>query len=116
MSNLDLVSFEKLLPSFVSIVKQFGIDPAVAFYIWRPILTEKIRQYDVDRTIELQKQKLLRDLASSDKTNDEPEDIILPSLSETNDEMKAKIHSVASEGGENSGGTSHSPVGDDVEE
>jgi hypothetical protein len=115
VSNLDLVSFEKLLPSFVCIVKEFGIDPAVAFYIWRPILTQKIKQHDVDRTIEMQKKKLLRDLANSDKTNDVLGDVLLPSLPEANNEMKEKIPSVVSDAGRDSGGLSQKPIGGDIE-
>jgi hypothetical protein len=65
---MELMSFEALLPSFKTIVKDFGIDPSVAFYLWRPILAEKIRQYDVDLTIQEQKKKLLKGLASSDKS------------------------------------------------
>jgi THO complex subunit 2 len=65
---MDLMSFEALLPSFKTIVKDYGIDPSVAFYLWRPILAEKIRQYDVDLTIQEQKKKLLEGLASSDKS------------------------------------------------
>jgi THO complex subunit 2 len=70
VSNLDLSSFEKLFPPFEKIVKDYGIEPPVAFYLWRPILAEKIRQYDVDLSIQMQKRKLLRGLASTEKSGD----------------------------------------------
>ena len=100
MSNLDLVSFENLLPPFASIVKDFGIDPAVAFYIWRPILTEKIRRREVDRTIELQKKKLLRDLASSDKSTEPQGDSFSLSLPEAHIEMQEMPTIVATDAGD----------------
>lgn len=65
---MDLMSFEALLPSFKTIVKDFGVDPSVGFYLWRPILAEKVRQYDVDLAIQEQKKKLLEGLASGDKS------------------------------------------------
>jgi THO complex subunit 2 len=74
VSNLDLPSFEKLLPPFERIVKEYGIEPSVAFYLWRPILAEKIRQYDVDLSIQVQKKKLLQGLAANEKPGDNPED------------------------------------------
>jgi hypothetical protein len=69
-----LSSFEGLLPPFERIVKEYGIEPPVAFYLWRPILAEKIRQYDVDLSIQLQKKKLLQGLAANEKAGDTPED------------------------------------------
>jgi THO complex subunit 2 len=68
VSNLDLRSFETLLPSFRTIVKEYGIDPSVAFYLWRPILAEKIRYYDVEVTIQEQKKKLLQGRAAGEKS------------------------------------------------
>jgi len=103
------------MPSFVSIVKEFGIDPAVAFYTWRPILTEKIRQYDVDKTIELQKKKLLRDLANNDKTNDVPGDALLSTLPEAKSEIKEKMPNVTSDTSENSEGLSQKSIRGDIE-
>jgi len=73
VSNLDIVSFEKLLPSFEEIVKDYGIEPSVAFYLWRPVLAHKVRQYDIDLSIQLQKKKLLRNLSSNEKTNETSE-------------------------------------------
>lgn len=70
VSNLDLPSFERLFPSFEKIVKDYGIEPPVAFYLWRPILAEKIRQYDVDLSIQMQKKKLLRGLAGAEKSGE----------------------------------------------
>lgn len=55
-------------------MKEYGIEPPVAFYLWRPILAEKIRQYDVDLSIQLQKKKLLQGLAANEKAGDTPED------------------------------------------
>jgi hypothetical protein len=46
----------------------YGIDPSVAFHLWRPILAQKIRQYDGDQAIQAQKQKLLKGLAVNDKS------------------------------------------------
>jgi hypothetical protein len=65
---MELMSFETLLPSFRTIVKEYGIDPSVAFYLWRPILAEKIRRYDVEITIQEQKKKLLQGLAAGEKS------------------------------------------------
>ena len=79
VSNLDLPSFERLLPPFESIVKEYGIEPPAAFYLWRPILAQKIRQYDVDLSIQLQKKKLLQGLAANEKTDDTSEDSFEPS-------------------------------------
>jgi THO complex subunit 2 len=73
VSNLDIVSFEKLLPSFEEIVKDYGIEPSVAFYLWRPVLAHKVRQYDIDLSIQLQKKKLLQNLSSNEKTNEASE-------------------------------------------
>lgn len=84
VSNLDLASFEKLLPPFEGIVKDYGIEPPVAFYLWRPILAEKIKQYDVDLSIQLQKKKLLRDLAASEQPTEATEE--KPKSSSTSDE------------------------------
>jgi THO complex subunit 2 len=74
VSNLDLISFERLLPRFETMVKEYGIEPPVAFYLWRPILAEKIRQYDVDLSIQLKKQKLIKGLAASERSIDVPDD------------------------------------------
>ena len=79
VSNLDLSSFESLLPPFERIVKEYGIEPPVAFYLWRPILAEKIKQYDVDLSIQLQKKKLLQGLAANEKVDDTSEDSAEPS-------------------------------------
>jgi hypothetical protein len=65
---MELMSFETLLPSFRTIVKDYGIDPSVAFYLWRPILAEKIRYYDVEVTIREQKKKILQGLAAGEKS------------------------------------------------
>jgi hypothetical protein len=67
VSNLDLASFETLLPSFENLVEFYGIDPSVAFFLWRPILAQNIKQYDADQAIQIQKQKLLKGLAASEK-------------------------------------------------
>jgi THO complex subunit 2 len=84
VSNLDLASFERLLPPFEGIVKDYGIEPPVAFYLWRPILSEKIKQHDVDLSIQLQKKKLLRDLAASEQSTEATDE--KPKSSSTNDE------------------------------
>jgi hypothetical protein len=60
-------------------VNQFGIAPAAAFYIWRPILSERMRRHEVDLSIQVQKQKLLKDLA--DKANESNEGSTSPSPS-----------------------------------
>jgi THO complex subunit 2 len=67
VANLDLVTFETLIPSFGTLVGIYGIDPSVGFYLWRPILAHKIRQYDADQAIQMQKKKLLKGLAANDK-------------------------------------------------
>lgn len=72
------------MPSFEGIVKDYGIEPPVAFYLWRPILAEKIKQYDVDLSIQLQKKKLLRDLAASEQSTEATEE--KPKSSSTSDE------------------------------
>src|SRR5271170_2909637 len=79
VSNLDSVSFERLLPPFEKIVTDYGVDPPAAFYLWRPILAEKIRQHDIDLTLELQKQKILKGLANSDKASDLRDETANPS-------------------------------------
>jgi hypothetical protein len=68
------VSFEKLLPPFEKIVTDYGVDPPAAFYLWRPILAEKIRQYDVDLPLELQRQKIIKGRANSEKSSDSRND------------------------------------------
>jgi len=73
------VSFERLLPPFVKIVNDYGVDPSAAFYLWRPILAEKIRQHDIDLSLELQKQKILKGLANSEKSIDSRDEIANPS-------------------------------------
>jgi hypothetical protein len=73
------VSFERLLPPFEKIVTDYGVDPPAAFYLWRPILAEKIRQHDIDLTLELQKQKILKGLANSDKASDLRDETANPS-------------------------------------
>lgn len=67
VANLDLVTFETLIPSFGTLVGLYGIDPSVGFYLWRPILAHKIRQYDADQAIQMQKKRLLKGLAANDK-------------------------------------------------
>ena len=74
VSNLDVLSFEKLLPPFEKMIEDYGIETPVAFYLWRPILAEKIRQHDVDLSIQLQKKKLLEGLAANDKSGIAQED------------------------------------------
>jgi hypothetical protein len=69
VSNLDLASFEILLPSLETLVELYGIDPPVAFHLWRPILAHKTKQYEADEILQLQKQKLLKGLASSEKSS-----------------------------------------------
>lgn len=68
MSNLDLVAFETLLPSFETLVELYGIDPSVAFYLWRPIMAQQIKQNDADQAIQMQKQKLLKGLAANENS------------------------------------------------
>jgi len=51
-------------------VEDYGIEAPVAFYLWRPILAEKVRQHDVDLSIQLRKRKLLEGLAANDKSGD----------------------------------------------
>jgi THO complex subunit 2 len=94
VSNLDLPSFERLFPPFEKIIKEYGIEPPVAFYLWRPILAEKLRQYDVDLSIQMQKRKLLRELASTEKPGETQADTpnASPSVSETG--MQAVLHDV----------------------
>jgi len=82
------VSFERLLPPFDKIVIEYGVDPPTAFYLWRPILAEKIRQYDVDLSLEMQKQKILKGLANTEKSSDSRVDTINQSLT-TDTEMQA---------------------------
>ena len=93
ISNLDLPSFEKLLPPFESMVKDYGIEAPVAFYLWRPILAEKIRQYGVDLKIQLQKEKLLRGLAATEKSSDTPENT--PHSSSASDGGMQEVSQVA---------------------
>jgi hypothetical protein len=61
--NVDAASLEIMLPTFEIMVRDYGVEPSIAFYLWRPILSERIRQHDVDLTIEMQKKKLLQGLA-----------------------------------------------------
>lgn len=75
VSNLDILSFENLLPPIEEIVEDYGIEPSVAFYLWRPVLAHKVRQYDVDLSIQLQKRKLLQNLSANEKVN-EPTDTV----------------------------------------
>jgi hypothetical protein len=83
ISNLDLLSFEKLLPRLSNMVNQYGIAPAAAFYIWRPILSEKIRRHEIDFSMQVQKQKLLKNLA--DKGSEPNEGSTSPSPSVNNE-------------------------------
>jgi hypothetical protein len=76
---LDSVSFERLLPPFEMIVTDYGVDPSAAFYLWRPILAEKIKQHDIDLSLELQKQKIRKGLANSEKSNDSRNETADPS-------------------------------------
>jgi|SRR5579871_3620377 len=64
---MDPITFESLLPSFETFVKEFSIDPSVAFHLWRPILTEKIKRHNRDSTIEEQKKKLLKGLGKDNE-------------------------------------------------
>ena len=70
---MDIVSFEKLLPPIEQIVEDFGIEPSVAFYLWRPVLGHKVRQYDVDLSIQIQKQKLLQNLSTNERPDSSTE-------------------------------------------
>ena len=70
---MDIVSFEKLLPPIEKIVEDFGIEPSVAFYLWRPVLGHKVRQYDVDLSIQIQKQKLLQNLSTNERSDSSTE-------------------------------------------
>ena len=62
------MAFEKLLPSLETLVQVYGIDPSVAFYLWRPIMAQQIKQYDADQAMQKQKQKLLKGLAANEKS------------------------------------------------
>src|SRR5271154_1023324 len=94
VSNLDLVSFEELLPPFEAIVKDYGIEPSVAFYLWRPILAEKVRKHDVDLSIESQKKQLLQDLTGNEKAEIKHE---IMDVSKTGDgEMQDVSHDLPS--------------------
>ena len=86
---MELMSFENLLPPFRTIVKEYGIDPSVAFYLWRPILAEKIRRYDVEITIQEQKKKLLQGLAAGEKSANEQEEANGSSASTANEITEA---------------------------
>lgn len=65
VSNLDLSAFESLLPSFGQIVKDFGVEPSVAFHLWRPILAGKVKKHDIAPAIEVQKRPF-QDLAGNE--------------------------------------------------
>lgn len=66
--NMDAASLETLLPTFETMIRDYGVEPSVAFYLWRPILAERVKQYDVDLTIQMQKKKLLQGLAGSNSS------------------------------------------------
>jgi hypothetical protein len=106
VSNLDLMSFERLLPPFESMVKDYGVEPPAAFYLWRPILSEKIRQYDIDLSIQMQKQKLLKGLAASERSNDPHDDTANSSSSTEGNELQDVSHDVLSSAAINSAGYS----------
>jgi hypothetical protein len=74
VSNMDSLSLESLLPSFGTIVRDFDIEPFVAFYLWRPILAEKIKQDEAELAIQVQKRKLLKGLTGNEKSNSGPDD------------------------------------------
>jgi hypothetical protein len=71
---LDLLSFESLLPRFGTIVNDYGVEPSVAFYLWRPILADKIRNHDVDSSFQIKKKKLLQDKVEKEKRGDEQDE------------------------------------------
>jgi hypothetical protein len=68
-------------------VNDYGIDPATIFYIWRPILSEKIRQYDADLAAQVRKQKLLKDLGDKSTEN---EDSVSPAPSGNSEAQDGK--------------------------
>jgi THO complex subunit 2 len=90
ISNLDILSFEKLLPPIEELVEDYGIEPSVAFYLWRPVLAHKVRQYDVDLSIQLQKKKLLENLSANEKSNESTETVGSKTDSEVRDMSKEK--------------------------
>ena len=49
---MDPFAVETLLPSFSTLVKEYSIEPSVAFHLWRPILSERIRRYDADSVVD----------------------------------------------------------------
>jgi hypothetical protein len=83
---MDAASLEKLLPTFEILIRDYGVEPAVAFYLWRPVLAERVRQYEVDFTIEMQKKKLLRGLAGNSPSSGQ-EDTKPPSPSIVDNDM-----------------------------
>jgi hypothetical protein len=72
------------------IVTDYGVDPSAAFYLWRPILAEKIKQHDIDLSLELQKQKIRKGLANSEKSNDSRNETADPSPP-TDNEMQGGV-------------------------
>jgi THO complex subunit 2 len=68
-AGLDPFILESSLPRFGELLKDFDLEPSVAFYIWRSILAEKIKQYDADITIQEQKRKLLKSMGESEKSD-----------------------------------------------
>ena len=45
-TNLDDKEFRALVPTLAELVGQYGIEPAVAFWIWRPMIAADIAVYD----------------------------------------------------------------------
>ena len=45
-TNLSHKDFSALIPSISDMIAKFGIDPNVAFWIWRPFLATEIAQHD----------------------------------------------------------------------
>ena len=87
---MDATSLETLLPRFETMIREYGVEPSVAFSLWRPILAERIRKHDVDHTIEMQKKILLQGLTGGNASG-EMEDVKPSSQATVNPDVKKEV-------------------------
>jgi hypothetical protein len=85
---MDVISLKTLLPSLGTLVKELSIEPSVAFYLWRPILAERITRHDTDQTNQAQKSEPPRKMGESGAIATVSDDQLSSSISTTDPEIQ----------------------------
>ncbi|KAL9077624.1 MAG: hypothetical protein Q9157_003268 [Trypethelium eluteriae] len=70
---LPVAEFDKNIPSIISLISEFGLDPKFAFEIGRASLSAKIAEVDIAIKLERQQEKIRRDNAEKAKLDGDVE-------------------------------------------